>query len=161
MQTNKSHTKSKLFSCQVYFTQTKGIFNSFCSQPNLHTRKNHECKFSCLFNTSYLTDSYISFTLKLESRQNFCSNRSVRSSTYGKKKYCWNSSMRKPFSSNSFYLLVLRKITNSVTKRTIFPHGEKLEIFFLPYVLDLIDLLEQNFYRDSNLRVKMMYESVK
>ena len=25
-------------------------------------------------NTSYLTDSYISFTLKLESRQNFCSN---------------------------------------------------------------------------------------
>ena len=36
-------------------------------------------------NTSYLTDSYISFTLKLESRQNFCSNRSIRSSTYGKK----------------------------------------------------------------------------
>ena len=48
----------------------------------------------------------------------------------------------KPFSSNSFYLLVLRKITNSVTKITIFPHGEKLEIFFLPYVLDLIHLLD-------------------
>jgi hypothetical protein len=31
-------------------------------------------------------------------------------------------------SSNSFYLLVLRKITNSVTKITIYPHGEKLEI---------------------------------
>ena len=45
------------------------------------------------FNTSYLTDLYISFTLKLESRQNFCSNRSIRSSTYGKK-YFWNSSMR-------------------------------------------------------------------
>ena len=36
-------------------------------------------------NTSYLTDSYISFTLKLESGQHFCSNRSIRSSTNGKK----------------------------------------------------------------------------
>ena len=44
--------------------------------------------FFCLsicFNTSYLTDSYISFTLNLECGQNFCSNRSIRSSTYGKK----------------------------------------------------------------------------
>ena len=49
------------------------------------------------------------------------------------KKNFWNSSMRKPFSCNSFYLLVLRKITNSVTKTTIFPHGGKSEIFFLPY----------------------------
>ena len=36
------------------------------------------------FNTSYLTDSYISFTLELESLQKFGSNRSIRSSTYGK-----------------------------------------------------------------------------
>ena len=36
-------------------------------------------------NTSYLTDSYIVFTLKLESGQKFCSNRWIRSSTYGKK----------------------------------------------------------------------------
>ena len=36
-------------------------------------------------NTSYLTDSSISFTLKLESRQNFCSNMAIRSSAYGKK----------------------------------------------------------------------------
>ena len=49
--------------------------------------------------------------------------------------------MREPFSFNSFYLLVLRKITNSVTKTTTFPHGGKSEIFFLPYVLDLIKLL--------------------
>ena len=70
------------------------------------------------FNTSYFTNSYFSFTLKLESRQNFCSNMSIRSSTYGKK-YFWNSSMQKPFSCHSFYLLVLRKITNSVTKTTI------------------------------------------
>ena len=69
--------------------------------------------------------------------------------------------MQKPFSSNSFYSPVLRKITNSVTKITIFPHGGKSKIFFLPYVLDLIDLLEQKFYQDSNLRVKLMYESVK
>ena len=37
-----------------------------------------------LINMSYLTDSYNGFTLKLESWQNFCSNRSIRSSTYGK-----------------------------------------------------------------------------
>ena len=36
-------------------------------------------------NTSCFTDSYISFTLKFEFRQNFCSNRSIGSSTYGKK----------------------------------------------------------------------------
>ena len=52
--------------------------------------------------------------------------------------------MREPFSFNSFYLLVLRKITNSLTKMTNFPHGVKLEIIFLPYVLDLIDLLGAN-----------------
>ena len=43
-------------------------------------------RFTChLFNMPYLTDSYISFTLKLESWQNFCSIRSIRSSIYGKK----------------------------------------------------------------------------
>ena len=36
-------------------------------------------------NTSYLTDSYISFTLKWESWQKICSNMLIRSSTYGKK----------------------------------------------------------------------------
>ena len=51
-------------------------------------------------------------------------------------------------------LLVLRKITISVIKMTIFPHGEKSEIFILPYVLDLMDILEQTF---ANLRVKLMY----
>ena len=69
--------------------------------------------------------------------------------------------MREPFSFNSFYLVVLRKITNSVTKMTNFPHGGISKIFFLLYVLDLIDLLEQNFCPDSNLRVKLLYESVK
>ena len=44
---------------------------------------------------------------------------------------------------------------------TNFPHGGKSEIFFLPFVIDLIELLEQKFCPDSKLRVKMMYESVK
>ena len=35
---------------------------------------------------------------------------------------------------------------------------EKHKYFFLSYVLDLIDLLEQKFYQDSNLRVKLMYD---
>ena len=39
-----------------------------------------------LLNTSYLTDSYISFTLKLESRQNFALTGPFKSSRYGKKK---------------------------------------------------------------------------
>ena len=57
------------------------------------------CWFICdslqnTLNTSYLTDSYISFTLNLESGQKFSSNRSIRSSTYGKKKYFLFSSMR-------------------------------------------------------------------
>ena len=51
-------------------------------------------------------------------------------------------------------------VTKKVTKIAI-PHGRKSEIFFLTYVLDLIKLLEQKFYPDSNLRVKLMYESVK
>ena len=42
-------------------------------------------KVKSYFNTSYLTDSYISFTLKLESRQKICSNSLIRSRTYGKK----------------------------------------------------------------------------
>ena len=69
--------------------------------------------------------------------------------------------MREPFSFNSFYLVVLRKIINSVTKMTNFPHGGISKIFFLPYILDLIDQLQQNFCPDSNLRVKVMYEPVK
>ena len=69
--------------------------------------------------------------------------------------------MQEPFPFNSFYLLVLKKSANSVTKMIIFPHGGKSEIFFLPYLLDLIDLLEQKFCQDSNLRVKLTYESVK
>ena len=47
-----------------------------------------------------------------------------------------------------FYAILLHrncKITNSVTKITIFPHGGKSE-FFLPYELDLIDLQENFFY---------------
>ena len=31
--------------------------------------------------------------------------------------------------------------------------------YFLLYVLDLIDMLEQKFCQDSNLRVKLLYES--
>ena len=42
---------------------------------------------------------------------------------------------------------------------TIFPHGGKWEIIILPYVL--MDRLEQKICQDSNLRVKLIYESVK
>ena len=57
------------------------------------------------------------------------------------------------FSSNSFYFIELRKITNSITKITIFPHGIIRNIF-LPYVLDLINLLEQIIEQRSQFRGK-------
>ena len=104
----------------------------------------------------YLTDSF-NFTLKLESRQKFCSDMLIRSSKYGKKKYFWFSSMCEPFSFNSFYLVVLRKITNSVTKTTIFSHGGKSDIFFLPYVLDLIKLLEQKLALSRSVQLEALY----
>ena len=44
-----------------------------------------ELSFQKYLNTSYLTDSNIVFTHKLESRQNFCSDGWIRSSTYDKK----------------------------------------------------------------------------
>ena len=38
---------------------------------------------------------------------------------------------------------------------------ENRKYLFLQYELDLMDLLEQKICRDSNLRVELMYESVK
>ena len=40
------------------------------------------------------------------------------------------------------------------------PAWRKIRNIFLPYVLDLIHLIEQKICPDSNLRVKAMYESV-
>ena len=52
-----------------------------------------------------------------------------------------------------------------MSKNKLEENGFRIEafqkIFSLPYVLDLMDLLEQKFCRDSNYRVKLMYESVK
>ena len=58
-----------------------------CFQPKI-THPKHFCP-HCI-NTSYLTDSNIVFTRKLESRQN-CFNRWIRSSTYGKKEIRFSS----------------------------------------------------------------------
>ena len=54
------------------------------SQNGLHEVYRLLDGWSDIINTSYLTDSYISFTLKLESRQIFF-NSLIRSSTHGKK----------------------------------------------------------------------------
>ena len=61
-----------------------------CTQPTIYAIKDELSGGTvdwlfilCTLNTSYLTDSYISFTLKLESL--FCPNMLIRSSTYGKK----------------------------------------------------------------------------
>ena len=76
-----------------------------------------------------------------------------------------NSSMRNPFSSNSFYFIEKRSFVQNhkfSNKNNHLPVWREIgNIFFLPYALDLIHLLEQNFCLDSNLRVKKMYESVK
>ena len=71
-------------------------YNPFLKSISLFSRSFFSKNY--VLNTSYLTDSYNSFTLKLESRQKFCFNSSIRSSTYGKKNYFWFSSMREDYS---------------------------------------------------------------
>ena len=66
--------------------------DAFSGMKKLILTNNNVISFDPI-NTSYLTDSYISFTLKLKSWKKFCSNRSIRSNTYGKN-FFWNSSMR-------------------------------------------------------------------
>ena len=68
---------------------------------------------------------------------------------YGKK-WWWKRSRKHYFEIPSAFMQELifpnheiPKITNSVTKITIFLHGRKSEIFLLAYVLKLIHLLEQ------------------
>ena len=71
-------------------------------------------------NTSYLTDSYIIFTLKMESESKitiFGLKMMVKS---GLKTYFWNSSMQE---TTFPHFIKVPKITNSVVKITIFPHG--------------------------------------
>ena len=51
----------------------------------------------------------------------------------------------------------------AAVQRSVPYHTGRLEhtALFLILGMDLMDLLEQKFCRDSNLRVKLMYESVK
>ena len=58
--------------------------DAFSGMKKLILTNNNVISFDPI-NTSYLTDSYISFTLKLKSLQNFCFNSLIRSSIYGKK----------------------------------------------------------------------------
>ena len=70
------------FSIMIYYiisTPYQKIGDLFCPV--------HISWLSHSVDTSYLTDSYIAFTLKLESGQKFCSNRSSRSSKYCKKTF--------------------------------------------------------------------------
>jgi hypothetical protein len=60
--------------------------DAFSGMKKLILTNNNVISFDPI-NTSYLTDSYISFTLKLKSWKKICSNRSIRSSTYGKKNF--------------------------------------------------------------------------
>ena len=104
-----------------------------------------------------MTDSYIVFTLKMESLSRitiFGLKMMVKS---GLEIFYWNSSMRKSFSYNSFYLLLLRKITNSATKITIFLHGRKSKIFFAICTWPNSPVKTKFM---SRFRVKTMYESV-
>ena len=88
---------------------------------------------SLTLNTFYLTDSYIVFTLKIESVCKitiFGLKMLVKSGLEIFFEISPCGSHFQTFSSNSFYFMERRKITNSVTKITIFPHGGKSEIFF-------------------------------
>ena len=134
---------------QPQISKTISIIKSYFLKVGQNNFENKICTISPFKKTekSLTRLTWLIHTLKMESVpkiKNFGLKNDVE-------KHFWNFSMRKPFSCNSFYLIVMRKITTSVIKMIIFPHD----------VLDLIDLLEQNFCQDSNLRVKLMYESVK
>ena len=75
------HTHITIIFSALYLL--KSVIKTEWLQKILRTfeHKNH----FYVINTSYLTDFYISFTLNLESRQIFCFNRLIRSSTYGKR----------------------------------------------------------------------------
>ena len=61
---------------------SKRCWYTFYMNKSIFIKEIKNChKYFFQINTSYLTDSYILFSLKLESRQHFCSNRSIRSST--------------------------------------------------------------------------------
>ena len=68
-------------------------------------------------NTSYLTESYIVFTLKMES---------ISKNTIFGLKMMVKSGLEKiflKFLHAGDYFIKVPKITNSVIKKTIFPHG--------------------------------------
>ena len=76
-----------------------------------------------VLNTSYLTDSYIVFSFKIES-----------------------VSKTKIFGLKMTVKSGLEKIFLKFLAEAIFPQGGKSEIFFLPYVHEPMDMLEQTFY---------------
>ena len=104
-------------------------------------------------NMSYLTDSSISFTLKLESLQTFCSNRSIRSSSYGKKLFLKFLHAEAIF----FYFILLssfeanHKFSNKIDH---LPAWRKIEnIFFTRFRPGYFYLFREN--RDWNSRDNM------
>ena len=91
------------------------------------------------FNTSCFTDSYNIFSLKMESVPKI--------KIFGLKMKV-KSGLEKVFLKflHSFYLLVLRKITNSVIKIAISPHGGKSELFSQVLIdLDLEEIFLSRF----------------
>ena len=63
----------------------------------------------------------------------------------------------------SFLLLNLwfsSKLVSKMNFKKMASAWKHFKNIFLPYVLDLIDLMEQKFYRDTSLRVKLTYASV-
>ena len=84
-----------------------------------------EERFWSNFNMSYLTDSYISFTLKLESRQKFYSNRSIRSSKYGKK----NISDFPPCGKMVIFVIEFVLFLKTSKKNELKENGSRMEEF--------------------------------
>ena len=108
---------------------------------------------SYLFNMSYLTDSYISFTLKLESRQNFCSKSLIRSSTYSKKMFLIFLHAGRWLN----FLFSSKRVSKMNQTKMAFAWRNFKNIFLDNFSLSF---LGQRF-TDSILRVKIMYESLK
>ena len=100
---------------------------------------------------SYLTGSYIIFTLKMESES--------KNTIFGLKMIV-KSGRKKIFlkflnAGDYFFYFLLSKITNLVLEITIFSHGGISKLFAIIFRPKMVFLDS-----DSILRVKPMYESV-
>ena len=72
------------WSAALWLVKRNFVVPSYPCMPMLRKKVETKMIYALDLQKPFIADSYISFTLKLESWQNFCSNMLISSSTYGK-----------------------------------------------------------------------------